>query len=140
MSRTYFTDDQEADLRINPYTAYAAKNKVIFTLAFKKLVLENVDKPGMTTRKCFALAGYDADLYPNSFLHGMLTKFRREAASPGGLKEPVIPTPKVPKKHSEAEYKALEKRVEILEQEMEFLKKSQYLKRTGKIPPASTSG
>ena len=140
MSKTYFTPEQEAELRSNPYTAYVNNNKVKFTLALKKLVVENVNKPGMTTRKCFAMAGYNTDLFPYEFFHAKLNQIRREAASPGGLKEPVIPKPKKPKRHGEAEYKALEKRIEMLEQEMEFLKKSQFIKRTGKMPPTSTSG
>lgn len=128
-TRTY-TPEEKAELMNNPYTAYVTDHKVCFTLAFKQFILDAVDKSGMTYKEAFEAAGYRDELFSRKKRLYAVTSFRKEAASPEGLKEPKIrkqPTPR--KKHTETEFKELQERVLLLEQQLEFLKKSQFLKR-----------
>lgn len=125
----YFTEEQKSELLSNPYTARVSNCKVIFTLAFKQLVIDNIDKPGMTAAKVFDLAGYSENLFSPEVRRYVVKHIREEAASPDGLKEPKEIRLSVPrKKHSETEFKELQERVSILEQQVNFLKKSQLLK------------
>lgn len=129
-TRHYFTDEQKAELLSNPYTARVTNCGVTFTLAFKQLVIENIDKPGMTAAKVFDLAGYSRDLFSPAVKWYVVSSIRKEAASPEGLKEPKVVKQSTPKKkRSETEFKELQERVTLLEQQVDFLKKSQFLKR-----------
>lgn len=140
-NRHYFTDEQKAELLSNPYTARITDCKVTFNLAFKQLVMENIDKPGMSASRIFELAGYSKDLFSYKVKAYVVNSICKEAASPKGLQEPKLIKHHMPcKKHSETEFRELQERVAILEQQVEFLKKSQSLKsRTHLKPPASSS-
>ena len=141
--RHFFTEAEKAELLSNPYTFRVTDTSVKFTLAFKKYVMDNIDKPCMTSRKLFEAAGYKDAIINYHMRRNAIERFRREAASKTGLTEPKIPRRAISqakKKHTETEYKELEKRVELLEQQIEFLKKSQML-REGKyhLPPTNSS-
>lgn len=139
--RHYYTDEQKAELLCNPYTARISDCKITFTLAFKQLVMNNIDKPGMTNAKVFELAGYRREHFTEKCMWYVIHSIRKEAASPEGLKEPKTVNRSTPrKKHSETEFKELQDRVNLLEQQIEFLKKSQALKKKKTSnPPASSS-
>ena len=125
-SGRYFTDEERAELRANPYTAAVYEKKISFTVAFKKYVVEQYNKPGMTHAKIFESAGYRKELFPRSTMEGLIHRFLKEAESPEGFKEPKIP--KKTSSNTQKQLKAALDRIEILEQEMAFLKKSQFLK------------
>lgn len=128
-TRDYFTDEEKAELLSNPYTARVSDSRVIFTLAFKKFVIANIDKPKMNAPKIFVLAGYRKGLINAGTMRYTVSRIRAEAASAEGLKEPKTVKKYTPrKKHTETEFKELQNRVTILEQQIEFLKKSQFLK------------
>lgn len=137
----YFTEEQKAELLSNPYTSRISDCRVYFSLAFKQLVMENIDKEGMSSRAVFRLAGYRDDLFSHDYKKHIVKRIRKEAASPEGLREPAPPKKQSPrKKHSETEFRELEKRVQLLEQQIDFLKKSRHLRDTGQmIPPHSSS-
>ena len=125
----HFTNEERAELLSNPYTARITECKVVFTLAFKQFVMEHIDQPGMSSTKVFRLAGYSDSLFTPNVRRYVVATIRKEAASEKGLQEPVDPKPLTKKKkHSETEFKELQKRVTILEQQISFLKKSQLLK------------
>lgn len=139
--RHYFSDDQKAELLSNPYTARVSNCKVTFTLAFKQLVIDNIDKTGMTASKVFELAGYSKELFSPPVRRYVVNSIRQEAASPEGLKEPKPVKQYTPRrKHSETEFKELQERVSILEQQVNFLKKSQMLKNKKQAKPPTSSG
>ena len=117
----YFTDEEKAELLSNPFTAYVTDTRVRFTLAFKKFLLKELDKPGMTLRQAFRNAGY-----------------REEAASPQGLQEPApCKESHSDKKHHQTQIREMELRIRKLEQQVEFLKKSRHLRDHGTLPPDS---
>ena len=51
--KNHYTDEQKAELLSNPYTVRVTDCKATFSLAFKQLVISNIDKPGMTASKVF---------------------------------------------------------------------------------------
>lgn len=133
-SRHHYTEAEKAELLSNPYTFRVTDTSIRFTLAFKKFVLENIDKPGMTSVKVFEAAGYRKDIFTRDIRKSAIKRFRTEAASKEGLIEPKLPkkaSSDSKKLHTESEYRKLEKRVTLLEQQLDFLKKSQMI-REGK--------
>ena len=137
----YYTDEQKAELLSNPYTSRVSDCRVFFSLAFKQLVIDNIDKEGMSSTAVFRLAGYSDDMFNHDFKKHIVRQIRKEAASPDGLREPEPVKKHTPrKKHSETESRELENRVKLLEQQVSFLKKSRHLRDTGQmIPPHSSS-
>lgn len=139
--RHYYTDEQKEELLSNPYTARITNCSTVFTLAFKQFVMENVDKPNMTSTKIFRLAGYRDDLFSAKVRRTVVLNIRREAATKEGLQEPkpIKKKPPKKKKYSEKEFEELEKRIILLEQQISFLKKSQFLKRQNRSKQPTSS-
>ena len=54
----------------------------------------------------------------------------------GGL--PQLPKKTAVKEHQATQIKELEKRIKILEQQLNFIKKTRYLAMTGELPPDDT--
>lgn len=138
--RKHFTPEEKAELLSNPYTFRITDCKIVFTLEFKQLVIANIGKPGMTHRKIFQLAGYRDELFSDMIRRYTIAQIRKEAALPEGLQAPAPQKEPVRKKHSETEFRELEERVRILEQQVSFLKKNRHLKNTGSsIHPSSSN-
>lgn len=138
-SRHHFTDEERAELLSNPYTFCVSDCKVVFTLAFKQFVLREIDKPGMTSARVFQKAGYRRELFSDVQRRYTVRAIRLEAASEKGLQEPKPARKNTPaKKHASTQIKELEERIMILEQQIDFLKKSRHLRETGMMPPDST--
>lgn len=135
-----FSEERKAELLCNPYTAYVTDDRVIHTLSFKKFVMAEIDKHGMTSRKLYKLAGYEDPYFTNNVRNYTIRAIRQEAASEEGLKEPKAPKKKNDaRKKYEKERKALEDRIELLEQQVNFLKKSQFLKNQGRSKQTNNS-
>lgn len=135
----HYTDEEKAELLSNPYTFHVSDCKIVFTLAFKKFVLHEIDKPGMNSAKVFQKAGYRLEVIPDYKRRYIVKQIRKEAASEKGLQKPkpVRENPKA-KKLATARIKDLEHRIQILEQQIDFLKKSRHLRETGILPPDNT--
>lgn len=129
-----FTEQEKTELLSNPYTARVTDYRVEFTLEFKQFIIENVDRPGMTYQKLYELAGYRPGLFKKRTRNGQIQRIRDEAASPEGLQPPKMPKVQKRKKHSDTQIQELLDRVELLEQQIEFLKKSQHLKKSKTTP------
>ena len=133
-SKHFFTDKEKTEILSNPYTARMTNCRVYFTLEFKRLVMDNVDKPGMTSTKIFRLAGYDDKLFTTKLRLYNIKKIVAESKSPEGLQEANPPKEySALKKHISTEVKDLQDRVKLLEQQVEFLKKSQHLKTQDRL-------
>ena len=140
-TKHHFTDEERAELLSNPYTARITDCSVTFTLAFKQLVMDNIDVPGMTARKVFQLAGYRDGLFSPGTMRYVVASIRKEAASEKGLQEPKPVKSRIPgKKRSGADLRELQERVTILEQQVSFLKKSQLLKKQDRLKRPDNSG
>lgn len=130
-----FSEKDKAELLNNPYTFRVTDHRIHFTLAFKEFVMSEIDKPLMTSTKVFIKAGYDPDIVGKRTMQGTVASIRKEAASKEGLQNPTLPKGPVRKKRDpSAEIDELKYRVKSLEQQIEFLKKTEHLERTGQIP------
>lgn len=135
VNRKPFSERDKTELLSNPYTFRVTDHRIYFTLAFKEFVMSEIYKPSMTSTKIFIKAGYDPDIVGKRTIGYAVAQIRKEASSEEGLKEPKMPKEKQPKKKdSSAEIRKLEYRVKMLEQQIEFLKKTEHLKKTGRIP------
>lgn len=146
--RKQYTPEQIFELESNPYTHHVTATTIVFTLEFKKHLLEQASKPGMTFRKVAIGAGYDPELLPPSYFRNYLSVVRKEAASPGGLKPPKGPSTaeklrmqakERTSKEKDAEIEALKERVAKLEEQILFLKKISSIKKTALQNPKDTS-
>ena len=135
----HFTDEERAELLSNPYTARVSDCRVTFTLAFKRFALSEINKPGMTISKVFQKAGYRPELLTDRLKRSVISRIRAEAASESGLQEPKpVRRTTSARKRTSTQVKELEERVLILEQQIDFLKKSRHLRETGLMPPDNT--
>lgn len=132
----YYTPQEKIELEANPYTFRVTDTRVYYTLAFKKYLLASVKKPGMTVKRVFENAGYRPGLITENAMHRTLARFRREAESEEGLQDPT-PLKKSSKStdSKDSQIKDLEQRIVILEQQLDFLKKTRHLELTGELPP-----
>ena len=136
----FYTEEEQTEIRSNPYTLYVTPYKVVFTLAFKKYVVAEHKKPGMTSRKIFLNAGYREGIFTNLMMQKRVKYILQEVASEKGLVESKIPNQrKQPQKQTAAKVAELERQVLKLQQEVEFLKKIRHLEKTGRLPPRNSS-
>ncbi|MFM1541113.1 HTH domain-containing protein [Helcococcus ovis] len=132
--RRYYTDEEKAELLSNPYTFRVTNITVKFTLDFKKFLIKEIELAKLSYPKIFAKAGYRKELFSYDQILNLVWKIKREADSEEGLQEPKLPKrAPVKKKHQATEVKDLEKRILILEQQIEFLKKSQFVRKHGQM-------
>lgn len=132
MGATIFTEKQQLILMNNPYVLRATPQRLTMTYEFKKLFLEEDQKPGMTARKIFERYGIGEDLISRSRINSIAKRIRREAASEEGLKPDKGPTREEQlalfeqrklEKGRASDIKVLQKEIVELRQEVEFLKK-----------------
>ena len=128
--RTLFTEQQIEILKQNPFTASVSENQIRFTVEFKRFLLNEREKNGTQWKQIFQKAGYDPSILGESRMLRIVDRVRTEAASPKGLHETVA------KEHFSKEnervqtqkaIRQLQEEVLRLQQQVEFLKKTQML-------------
>lgn len=134
-----FTPQQVAKLESNPYTHTVSVYGISFTLAFKKFFVEQSQLPGMTSRKILSAAGYDPKIFSDNQVHGFRKRIMAEANSPEGLHEPHRLTNEeklarfeakdLSKQKTDASIEELQKRLVHLEKQLEFLKKTEAIRK-----------
>lgn len=132
----HYTEEQQAELQSNPYTAYVTECTIKFTKAFKEFVLKELEK-GTKRKDIFKKAGYRIELFTLSQYASQIRSIRLEAASKEGLKETKLPAKESRAKQDRKRIRELEERVIYLEQAVDFLKKTHHLKKTGQLPPSN---
>lgn len=136
MGRRYYTDEEKTEILANPYTFRMTDTQVFFTLEFKKMVVKE-KRNGLINSKIFEKAGYDKDFFTVDVRNSVVRKILAENNSKQGLVEPKLPKytrSNSKKKHRATEVKELEARVDKLEKMIEFLKKTQFVDKKGRIP------
>ena len=123
-----FTEEQILVLAANPYTLFVNRDMIRFTVAFKRFLLREIDKPGVTIKKAFANAGYDPEILGDKRIDAIVRRVRNEANSPKGLRETGASRKKLEeedlsRKHTKTAIRELQEEVIRLNQQMEFLKK-----------------
>ncbi len=123
-----FTKEQQEELRANPYTFSVNDRQIRFTVEFKRYLLNEISKPGVTHKMAFRKVGYDPDMLGVQRMESFIHKIRAEAASPEGLRDPGPPKNRLAerdlsKKQTEAAIKELQRELVKTQQELAFLKK-----------------
>lgn len=140
-----FTKEQLESIKSNPFTARVTDNSITFTYEFKEFVMKKTQE-GYFSVDIFRQAGYDVDALGKSYIYHKIKKIREEAASPGGLKQ--LKSSKRAQKFAEEDLKRhrtetslkiLQDRIVYLEQEIEFLKKTEILERELELSKQSHS-
>ena len=138
MAKMLFTPEEIEILRQNPYVLNVTSHRIVYTLAFKKLAVQEAAN-GMKSTEIFKRAGFDLEMLGKTRIYMALKLFQREAASPEGLRElreAGIKTKEermakfaqedYSKKQTKVAIRELQKKVIHLEQQIEFLKKIQF--------------
>ena len=133
-----FTQEQIQILSQNPYTHAVSPHRIAFTIEFKNFFVEQVNIPGMTTKKIFLKAGYDLDLFSQGALDGIRRTILNEASSPEGFKPgrglshaekaAQFAAKDLSRQNTDVSIKELQDRIVHLEQQIEFLKKISHIR------------
>ena len=134
MTNQKFTQDEVEIIKQNPYVINACPTKITYSLAFKKFAVEQSLK-GIKSPEIFRSAGFDPEMLGKPRMYAALKKFKKEAASPEGLREPrgksreeklaEFAKSDLSKKQTKTAIRELQEKVIHLEQQIEFLKKIQ---------------
>ncbi len=139
-----FTEEQILDLTANPYTLFVDRNMIRFTVEFKRYLLKEIEKPGITFKKAFINAGYDPSVLGDQRIPSIIKNIRKEAKSPKGLHETgrskaELVKEDLTKKQMKTAIRELQEEVVRLQQQVEFLKKIHQLpSKEDKTPEIGT--
>lgn len=136
MTDKKFTPEQMEQLKQNKYVISVSPNKISYTLEFKQFALKEAAL-GVKSPEIFRKAGFDPAVLGKSRMYAALKTFKRQEASPEGLR----PSRKKSRedclaefakedysqKHTKVAIRELQNRIVHLEQQVEFLKKIQFL-------------
>lgn len=133
-NKKLFTPEQVEQLLSNPFTHNATPTTLIFTKEFKEFFYKQMTENNLSTPKIMKLAGYDPDMIGGARMDKFRMAVRHEAESPEGFQNPRKPSheeqlkreaAEIEKaKNTEAKLQALQSKVEHLEAQIEFLKKT----------------
>ena len=136
MPKQKFTQQEMDIIAQNPYVVSVHPTRISYSLAFKKFALQQAKK-GARSPEIFRKAGFDPEMLGKQRMYAALKKFKKEAASPEGLHEPrgkskedrlaEFAKEDYSRKHTKVAIRELQDKVVHLEQQIEFLKKIQFL-------------
>ena len=123
-----FTKEEQEILRANPYTLSVNDRQIKFTVEFKRYLLNEIAKPGVTHKMAFRKLGYDPEMLGAHRVDTIVRSARKQAASPEGLHNTDRSSKKLAeqdlsKKRTETAIKELRKELLKTQQELAFLKK-----------------
>lgn len=138
MNDKRFTQEEMEIIIQNPYVVSVTPLKITYSLAFRKFVMEQYNK-GVRSTEIFRKAGFDPEMLGKGRIYAALQTIRLESLSPQGLHEPggksreerlaARAKEDLAKKQTKTAIRELQDRVNHLEQQVEFLKKIQSLKK-----------
>ncbi|MBR4410263.1 MAG: hypothetical protein IKT31_03000, partial [Firmicutes bacterium] len=126
-----FTDEEIKILESNPFTLTVSESQIRFTVEFKRFLLEEREINGTPWKEIFRKAGYDPEMLGARRMQRASENIRKEVLSAKGLHESSS------KKHISKGNERVQTRKAIqqlqdevlrLQQQIEFLKKTQMLK------------
>lgn len=136
MTDKKFTQEEIEQLRQNKYVLNVTENQISYSLEFKQFVMQEVEK-GLTSPKIFKKAGFDPEVLGKTRMYAAVKHIKRQAKAPGGLRasnrksqeERIAELVKedYAKKQTTVAIRELQNRIVHLEQQIEFLKKIQFL-------------
>lgn len=138
MSARKFTPEEMTLLKENPNLVTVSPTILTYSLEFKRKAVNAVSK-GMTSIQFFMQEGLSPELLGKSRIYAAMKAFKREAASPEGLREPrgksrearmeAFAKEDLAKKQTQVAIRELQNKVVHLEQQIEFLKKTASLRK-----------
>lgn len=129
-----FTEEEMILLRQNPNILHVSSTSLSYSLEFKQKAVECALQKNMTSTKFFASEGLDPAILGKSRIYAAMKAFKREAASPEGLRQngkskearmEAFAKQDLSKKQTKTAIRELQEKVIHLEQQIEFLKKTQ---------------
>ncbi len=126
-----FTEEEIAELSVNPYVKKVSKTTITYTQEFRELFVAEYEK-GKTPSQILRENGFDPKAFGKERIHSMSRNFRNMAKRGSGMAD-TRKGHSGPKKQDgtgltpEDEIKRLKHRIKYLEQENEFLKKIEFL-------------
>lgn len=136
-----YTEEQIAILSSNPYTRSVNENRISFTVEFKQFLLDERKRTGTPWKELFRQAGYDPEIFGKQRIDAIVRTIRKQAASPKGLREP---SGKIRKDISEKaqlrkSVRDLQEQILILNQKIEFLKKTIAIDKSQELQKSDTT-
>lgn len=135
MSTKNFTPEEVALLKENPNIVNVTPSTLSYSLSFKQKAIYAVER-GMTSVQFFTSEGLDPAVLGKTRIYAAMKKFKKEVASPEGLKESRGKASKarmeafakedLAKKQTKTAIKELQDKIVHLEQQIEFLKKTRF--------------
>ncbi|MBR6627830.1 MAG: hypothetical protein IKL04_07635 [Lachnospiraceae bacterium] len=128
--RTLFTEQQIEILKQNPFTASVSESQIRFTVEFKRFLLNEREKNGTQWKRIFQKAGYDPEILGKTRILRIVDRVRAEAASPKGLHDTVAKnhfSKENERVQTQKAIRQLQEEVLRLQQQVDFLKKTQML-------------
>lgn len=124
-----FTKEEQELLRSNPYTLTVSEHQIKFTVEFKRYLLSETAKPGVSYNAAFIKAGYDPAMLGSVRISSVVKNARKQAASPRGLHETAPSRSKLLKedlarKRTQTAIRELQEEMIRLQQQVDFLKKT----------------
>ena len=131
MSKRFTKEEQEV-LKSNPYTLSVSGHQIRYTVEFKRFLLSELTKPGVSYRAAFVNAGYDPAMLGKDRITSAVKYARKQAASPQGLHDTGPSRSKLLKqdlarKRTETAIRDLQEEVIRLQQQVDFLKKTLHI-------------
>ena len=123
-----FSPEEVVSLRNNPYTLKATEKTITFTLKFKEVMLDGLQR-GKSPESIMRELGYDPAVIGDSRVKGIAYHITKEAESPEGLHEGrrtparAVTEEEVASSAPSRSLRRLQAEVSYLRQEVEFLKK-----------------
>ncbi len=136
-----YTQEEIAILASNPFTRSVNENRLSFTVEFKQFLLDERKRTGEPWKEIFRQAGYDPELFGKQRMDAMVRQIRQQAASPKGLRAPSGKPVKAVSEKAQLRrsVRDLQEQIEILEQKIEFLKKTMAIDRSQELQKSDTT-
>ena len=125
MSKIKFTEEQQEQLRNNPYTARVSENTLSFTKEFKKVFYKRYTS-GEIPRAILWELGYPAEILGKGRIWGIAHSIKKEYETTGCFQDCMSPGPAKKKTEdlsADQQIRQLQQKLDYLTQEVEFLKK-----------------
>lgn len=143
-NQNQFTQEQLDSLNSNPFTFKASGGSIRFTLEFKEFYYSKFQEGKLTTSQIFKAAGYDPNILGTYRMANTRRRILEEAKSPDGFRSPKglsnqeelkkAQTETAEAKSANEKIRYLENRVEKLEAQVEFLKKTAHIRKQFQKP------
>lgn len=125
MSKIKFTEEQQNQLRNNPYTARVSENTLSFTKEFKEVFYKRYIS-GEIPRAILWELGYPVGILGKGRIWGIAHSIKKEYETNGCFNDSMSPKPSAKKTEdlsADQQIRQLQQKLDYLTQEVEFLKK-----------------